>query len=129
MKWGGVLKSIAPGKERKKIRKNIHLTVKPIELMTHLVSLFAPKDAVILDPFLGSGSTGKAVAFMNREKNKNYKFIGYDLNDEFVKIAEKRINYALEYVLNFEDKLSQIALKNDKYQKNIWDFLQKGDKD
>ena len=93
-------------------RKNTHITVKPIELMTHLISLFAPKNAVILDPFLGSGSTGKAVAFINRIKNMKYNFIGYELSKEYFKIAFKRIEYAMNYKLNKEIVLKNLALKN-----------------
>lgn len=52
------------------IRKNIHPTCKPTELMQYLVRLVSPKGATILDPFMGSGSTGKAVMFENREINK-----------------------------------------------------------
>ena len=51
-------------------RKNIHPTVKPVELMEYLVRLVNPKGATILDIFNGSGSTGKAVAFENRERER-----------------------------------------------------------
>ena len=70
-------------------RKNIHPTVKPCELMQYLVRLVAPKGATILDPFMGSGSTGKAVMFENRERNADYKFIGIDLEKEYCEIARK----------------------------------------
>ena len=51
-------------------KKNIHPTVKPVELMQYLIRLVSPKGSVILDPFNGSGSTGKAVAFENRERER-----------------------------------------------------------
>lgn len=74
--------------------KNFHPTVKPTELMQYLVRLIAPKGATILDPFCGSGSTGKAVAFENRERNKDYKFIGIELNKEYLPLIVNRIDYA-----------------------------------
>lgn len=75
-------------------RKNIHPTVKPTELMQYLVRLVTPKNGTILDPFMGSGSTGKAVAYENNERNANYKFIGVELSSEYAEIARARIVYA-----------------------------------
>ena len=88
-------------------RKNIHPTVKPCELMQYLVRLVSPKGATILDPFMGSGSTGKAVMFENRERDAGYKFIGFDLSEVYCKIAEARMDYALnkyEYDILIEQK-------------------------
>ena len=76
------------------LRKNIHPTVKPTELMQYLVRLVTPKNGIVLDPFMGSGSTGKAVMCENKERNANYKFIGIELTEEYLPIAEARINYA-----------------------------------
>lgn len=76
------------------LRHNIHPTVKPTELMQYLVRLVSPKGATILDPFMGSGSTGKAVAYENRERQANYNFIGIELNKEYCDIAEARIRFA-----------------------------------
>lgn len=73
------------------LRKNIHPTCKPTELMQYLVRLVSPKGATILDPFMGSGSTGKAVMFENRERDANYKFIGIELTEEYLPIAQARI--------------------------------------
>ena len=64
------------------LRKNTHPTVKPTDLMQYLVRLVSPKGATILDPFNGSGSTGKAVMFENKERDANYKYIGIELTDE-----------------------------------------------
>lgn len=80
---------------RSALRRNIHPTVKPCELMQYLVRLVSPKGATILDPFMGSGSTGKAVMFENRERNANYKFIGIDLEEKYCQVANARIDYAL----------------------------------
>lgn len=74
--------------------KNIHPTVKPTELMQYLVRLVSPKGATILDPFMGSGSTGKAVMYENVDRNTNYKFIGIEREKEYCEIAEARIVYA-----------------------------------
>ena len=75
------------------LRKNTHPTVKPTELMQYLVRLVSPNGATILDPFNGSGSTGKAVMYENKEKNKNYKYIGIELTEEYLPISKARIEY------------------------------------
>ena len=75
--------------------------------MQYLVRLVSPKGATILDPFMGSGSTGKAVMFENRERDADYKFIGFDLSKEYCEIAEARMDYALnkyEYDILIEQK-------------------------
>ena len=87
-------------------RKNIHPTVKPTELMQYLVRLVSPKGATILDPFNGSGSTGKAVMYENRENDKNYKYVGIELTDEYLPIAKARI----EYVINLKKEDKQLTL-------------------
>ena len=76
-------------------KKNIHPTVKPTSLMQYLVRLVAPKNAIILDPFNGSGSTGKACMLENRERDTNYKYIGIDLSEEYLNISKARIEWAL----------------------------------
>ena len=81
-------------KESNQVRKNIHPTVKPTELMQYLVRLVTPKGGTVLDPFTGSGTTGKAVAYENNERNANYKFIGIELSSEYAEIAKARITYA-----------------------------------
>lgn len=90
------------------IRKNIHPTVKPCELMQYLVRLVSPKGATILDPFMGSGSTGKAAMFENRERQADYKFIGIDLEEEYCNIASARIDYALnKYKYDFQREIQE----------------------
>jgi len=67
---------------------NFHSTVKPIELMRYLVRLTkTPTGRVVLDPFMGSGTTGCACALEGRE------FIGIEREQEYIEIAEKRIAY------------------------------------
>lgn len=101
------------------IRKNIHPTCKPTELMQYLVKLVSPKGATILDPFMGSGSTGKAVMFENRERDANYKFIGIELTDEYLPIAQARIEYARD---KFKYDLEQEKVTKGK--QNIFDFIE-----
>ncbi len=74
--------------------KNIHPTVKPTDLMQYLVRLVTPKGGTVLDPFNGSGSTGKAVMYENRDRNSGYKYIGIELTAEYLPIADARIRYA-----------------------------------
>lgn len=93
-------------------RKNTHPTVKPTQLMQYLVRLVTPKNGTVLDPFNGSGSTGKAVMYENKERNANYKYIGIELTEEYLPIAKARI----EYVSNLqEEKLKDIRMTIDDY--------------
>lgn len=62
-----------------------HPTQKPIEVMTWLVQRLSNENDTILDPFMGSGSTGVAC------KNTNREFIGIEKDEEYFKIAERRI--------------------------------------
>lgn len=64
---------------------NHHPTVKPIRLMEYLIRLITPPGGTVLDPFMGSGSTGVAA------KRLGFDFIGIELNSDYVAIAEKRI--------------------------------------
>jgi site-specific DNA-methyltransferase (adenine-specific) len=73
-------------KARPTERQNIHPTVKPTQLMEYLIKLVTPKGGKVLDPFMGSGSTGKG-AVLN-----DYSFIGIELSPEYFEIAESRIN-------------------------------------
>ena len=66
-------------------RKNTHPTVKPQELMKYLCRLVTPKGGVVLDPFMGSGSTGMAA------KDEGFDFIGIEKEKEYFEIAEARI--------------------------------------
>jgi site-specific DNA-methyltransferase (adenine-specific) len=66
-------------------RKNIHPTVKPTDLMRYLCRLVTPPGGVVLDPFMGSGSTGKAAML------EGFRFIGIEREAEYVEIAKARI--------------------------------------
>lgn len=67
------------------MRHNFHPTVKPTELMRWLVRLVTPEGGTVLDPFMGSGSTGKAA------KLEGHPFIGIELSAEYLEIARARI--------------------------------------
>ena len=64
---------------------NTHPTVKPQELMKYLCRLVTPKGGTVLDPFMGSGSTGMAA------KDEEFEFIGIEKEKEYFEIAESRI--------------------------------------
>jgi len=66
-------------------RKNHHPTVKPITLMKYLVKLISREGQTVLDPFLGSGTTGIACKELKRE------FIGIEKEKEYIEIAKRRI--------------------------------------
>ena len=70
--------------------KNFHPTVKPTDLMRYLVRLVTPKNGIVLDCFMGSGSTGKACAL------EGFEFVGIDLDKDYCKIAKARIDKAIE---------------------------------
>ena len=67
-------------------RNNTHPTVKPVELMRYLCRLVTPKGGAVLDPFMGSGSTGLAA------KTEGMEFIGIEREQEYFDIATDRIN-------------------------------------
>ena len=66
---------------------NNHPTVKPTDLMAYLCRLVTPPGGVVLDPFMGSGSTGKAAM------REGFRFIGIEREPEYMEIAEKRIEH------------------------------------
>lgn len=65
--------------------RNFHPTVKPTELMAYLCRLITPPGGLILDPFMGSGSTGKAAI------REGFRFVGMELSQEYADIAAARI--------------------------------------
>lgn len=67
------------------LNQNHHPTVKPIKLMQYLIKLITPPQGIVLDPFMGSGSTGVAA------KRLGFNFIGCELNNDYFEIAKKRI--------------------------------------
>jgi site-specific DNA-methyltransferase (adenine-specific) len=83
----------APGSVEDKFttkpQTNFHPTVKPTSLMEYLVALVCPVGGVVLDPFTGSGSTGKAAI------RKGVKFIGIEMTDEYLPIIKGRLEHEI----------------------------------
>lgn len=71
--------------------KNNHPTVKPINLLTYLCRMITPPNGVVLDMYMGSGSTGIAALL------EGFNFVGMEMDEEYFNIAEARINNYEEY--------------------------------
>jgi site-specific DNA-methyltransferase (adenine-specific) len=83
------------------LKQNFHPTVKPTDLMRYLCRLITPPNGIVLDPFMGSGSTGKGAIL------EGFDFIGMELDPEYVEIAKARIEYAQK---EYKQNLSQQKL-------------------
>jgi DNA modification methylase len=70
--------------------KNTHPTVKPTQLMRYLIKLVTPPGGTVLDPFTGSGSTGKAALL------DGFNFIGVELTEEYLPIIKGRLKAAIK---------------------------------
>ena len=86
------------GNDRTTEFKNNHPTVKPTDLMLYLIRLVTPKDGTTLDPFMGSGSSGKAAV------RGGFDFVGVEREEEYMKIAKARIQYEEDNPYNEETK-------------------------
>ena len=84
-----------PNKKTKINGKNIHDTEKPIDLMKILIENSSKENEIVLDPFMGIGSTG--VACINTNRN----FIGIELDEKYFEIAKKRIEETEEQLTLF----------------------------
>lgn len=78
---------------------NNHPTVKPTELMKYLCRLVTPKGGIVLDPFMGSGSTGKAAL------QEGFKFIGIEMSKEYFEIAKNRVVEVSSGLENFFEEV------------------------
>jgi len=76
-------KDLGPNEVKK--AANVHPCVKPLALMRYLIRLVTPPNGIILDPFMGSGTTGMAA------KQEGFEFIGIEKEQEYIEIAERRI--------------------------------------
>jgi site-specific DNA-methyltransferase (adenine-specific) len=85
---GGTYKGLS---DRKNPQANHHPTVKPTTLMRYLIRLVTPLDGTVLDPFTGSGSTGKAAIL------EGFRFVGIEQDADYVRIADARIKYAEQH--------------------------------
>ena len=77
----------SPDATRKPIR-NTHKTVKPLDLMRGLVRLGTPPNGVVLDPFLGSGTTAMACYL------EGFRCVGIEQSEEYIEIAKRRVEHA-----------------------------------
>ncbi|KVX62833.1 DNA-methyltransferase [Burkholderia stagnalis] len=85
---------------------NYHPTVKPTELMAYLCRLVTPSGGLVLDPFMGSGSTGKAAL------REGFSFVGIDVTPEYVEIARARLAYEWERIERVRhDGTDQLSLE------------------
>jgi len=86
--------------------KNFHPTVKPTSLMEYLIKLVTPPKGTVLDPFTGSGSTGKAAIL------QGFDFIGIEMTEEYLPIIEGRLKHAeakvAERIKEISDKQSEV---------------------
>jgi len=83
-------------------RQNTHPTVKPVKLMEYLITLVTPPNGIVLDPFFGSGTTGVAAV------NLGFNYIGIELDEQYVEIAKRRINAAIDG--SFDKQVKQLEL-------------------
>ena len=83
-------------------RQNFHPTVKPTQLMRYLVKLVTPPGGIVLDPFTGSGSTGKAAIL------EGFDFIGIELTKEYLPIIEGRLKHAIKTRAEQEEKKDEM---------------------
>jgi len=94
-----------PFQRDKTLRKNTHPTVKPIMLMSYLITMGSREGDVVLDPFCGSGSTCVAAKMLKR------KFIGIELDEKYRDIAVKRIEAAKPSVAPLPSILDNTEVK------------------
>lgn len=77
-----------PRNSTNQAKQNFHPTVKPTELMRYLVKLVTPPNGLVLDPFTGSGSTGKAAIL------EGFSFLGMEMTEDYIPIIEGRLRHA-----------------------------------
>jgi site-specific DNA-methyltransferase (adenine-specific) len=100
------LQSPRAGAGRTNGARNVHPTVKPTDLMRYLCRLVTPPGGVVLDPFMGSGSTGKGAVL------EGFRFIGIEREAEYMEIARARI----EAVTSTTDTPAEAEPPHDAYQ-------------
>lgn len=79
-----------PRNRTNQAKQNFHPTVKPTDLMRYLIKLVTPAGGIVLDPFTGSGSTGKAALL------DGYQFIGIELTEDYLPIIQGRLQWAAD---------------------------------
>jgi site-specific DNA-methyltransferase (adenine-specific) len=91
--------------ERNEGTDNNHPTVKPTDLMAYLIRLVTPKGGIVLDPFMGSGSTGKAAV------REGMNFIGIERETEYFEIAKSRIEYEINKPTSKPSKTKKVEVE------------------
>lgn len=99
--------SDAPQQRGATMRKNTHPTVKPTELMKYLVRLVTPPGGTTLDPFMGSGSTGRGAVL------EGFNYIGIEMSAEYIEIARARIGASQKVV---EEEAAKMATYNNLFE-------------
>jgi DNA modification methylase len=102
VKRGNMEHSGNSGMNTVKMRTNFHPTVKPTDLMKYLCRLVTRPNGIILDPFCGSGSTGKAAIL------ENFRFVGIEKEKDYVEISVARITRAEQKVIT--EKIGDTSL-------------------
>jgi site-specific DNA-methyltransferase (adenine-specific) len=85
-------------KDRNPQKQNFHPTVKPTDLMRYLIKLVTPAGGIVLDPFTGSGSTGKAALL------DGYQFVGIEMTADYLPIIKGRLEWAENEYLSAAEK-------------------------
>lgn len=93
-----------PDHDHRERTGNFHPTVKPTDLMAYLCRLVTPPNGIILDPFMGSGSTGKAAI------REGFKFVGIDMQQEYVDISNTRISHELKESTKLKSTSEQLDI-------------------
>jgi len=99
-----------PAKKEKNLGldKNFHPTTKPVKLMSYIITLFTREGDFVLDPFLGSGTTGIAAKLLDRN------FIGIEREKEYMDIIQERLSVSREDLIKFfKEKTTDIQTKLD----------------
>ncbi len=104
-------------------RKNIHPTVKPIDLMRYLVRMITPPNGICLDPYLGSGTTAIACEM------EKFNYIGIELDEQYIEIAKARVGAVKDYDASLDTKtIIKENIKEDKEKElgiqTIFDFME-----
>jgi len=94
-----------------------HPTQKPEALMKRIISASSNKNDIVLDPFVGSGTTCVVANFLGR------KWIGFDINPEYIAMSEKRVKKEINMLDSFDPREARISkdLKNDNGQSKLID--------
>lgn len=92
-------KTAKSGEAKRLPRQNFHPTVKPVKLMEYLVRLITPPGGIVLDPFMGSGTTGIAA------KMVGVGFVGIEIDSSYFNIAKMRIeSWVLDRLLEVQER-------------------------